>query len=166
MPRVNVYDDIEDDDLPEEPVDRRELMLARIAEDQKQLGRDPALLGYPPTLPIEVALRTATNAEICKSYNISKDQWDQLTNDPVFRGDVAKAMEFIQQEGMTFKVKAKLQAEEFLKKIWRMVHATDGSVPPAVQADLIKFTVRAAGLDGSTEKGGSNQQALQININL
>jgi hypothetical protein len=72
----------------------------------------------------------------------------------------------MQQEGMSFKLKARLQAEEMLKKVWRMVHTNDGSVPPAVKADLIKFMIRAAGYDGSADKNGSNQQALQININL
>jgi hypothetical protein len=169
MPRINVHedDDISEDDLPAPAApDRSEMIMFQSLEDHKALKRDPALLGYPPTLPIEVALRTGTNAEICKSYGISKDEWQVLINDPTFRADVAKAMEIMQQEGMSFKLKARLQAEEMLKKIWRMVHANDGSVPPAVKADLIKFTIRAAGYDGSADKGAGNQQALQININL
>jgi hypothetical protein len=169
MPRINVHedDDISDDDLPSASVpERAEMVMFQSLEDYKALKRDPALLGYPPTLPIEIALRTASNAEICKNYNISRDEWEVLRNDPTFRSDVAKAMEVMQQEGMSFKLKARLQAEEMLKKVWRMVHTNDGSVPPAVKADLIKFMIRAAGYDGSADKNGSNQQALQININL
>jgi hypothetical protein len=37
-----------------------------------------------------------------------------------------------------------------------------------VKADLIKFTIRAAGLDGSKDQAAAQgpQNALQININL
>ena len=44
-----------------------------------------------------------------------------------------------------------------------------GFVPPNVQADLLKFTIRAAGLDGSKDQAanaGAIGTALQININL
>lgn len=171
MPRINVHEDDLEDLLPEaDDEDEKPTKVAVMAHqsllDADALKRDPALLGYPPTLPIEVALRTGTNEEICKHNNISREQWQALCADPTFRNDVAKAVEIMQQEGMSFKLKARLQAEEMLKKIWRMVHAPDGSVPPAVKADLIKFTIRAAGYDGSVEKNAGNQQNLQININL
>lgn len=128
---------------------------------------DPASIGYPPTLPVEVALRTAPIRDICEAYNLSKADWDVLRFDPRFIADLTRAVEMLKEEGMSFKMKARLQSEELLKKSWQMIHDNSGRTPPAVQADLIKFTVKAAGL--SEEKNAANQgqqNALQININL
>jgi len=128
---------------------------------------DPALLGYPPTLPLEIALKTATPKELCEEYGITKQEWDELRADERFRRDVAQYIEMLKEEGMSFKLKARLQSEELLKTSWRMIHSVSGEVPASVKADLIKFTIRAAGLDGSAQKEGASGGAnLQINIVL
>jgi len=130
---------------------------------------DPALLGYPPTLPIEVAMRTAPIRQICEAYGIDRDEWEVLRNHPLFIADVQAAMETLKEDGMSFTVKARLQAEELLKTSWKMIQNV--TTPPTVRADLIKFTIRAAGLDKSAEKvsqmppGGYPAQ-LNIQINL
>lgn len=129
---------------------------------------DPAELGYPPTLPIEVALKTASIADICKAYGLSREQWEALRCDPLFIADLARVVEALKKDGMRFKLKAALQAEELLKESWRLIHARSDEVPPSVKADLIKFTVRAAGLDGSKDQaaaaGASNSLQIQINL--
>lgn len=132
--------------------------------------RPPAPEPYPPTLPVEVALKTGTIPEICDAYGITRDEWNVLRNRPDFRKEVADWVEKLKEEGMTFKAKARLQSEELLKTAWGMIHDKTGLVPSTVRADLIKFIIRASGLDESAKAGagagGVNQTALQININL
>jgi hypothetical protein len=129
---------------------------------------NPALLAYPPTLPIEVALKTAPLKDICAAYNISRADWDVLRAHPVFIEDLKKAVELLKKEGMSFKMRARLQSEGLLETAWNMIHAKPvEDVPANVKADLLKFVVRCAGLEG--EKGGGsggNQTNLQINISL
>jgi len=128
---------------------------------------DPASLGYPPTFPIELALRTAPVKDICEAYGFEKADWDRIRRDPVFLADLRHAVEAVKKDGMSFKLKARLQSEELLKKSWSMIHASPDVVPPSVQADLIKFTIRAAGLDGSKDQASQSiGTALQINIQL
>ena len=140
--------------------------MSTLATINKEPPSDPALLGYPPTLPLEIALRQATSKEICESYGIDRAAWDVLRRDPAFIAAVAGYAEELKKEGMGFKLKARLQAEELLKTSWHMTQ--DKECPPAVRADLIKFTVRAAGLDGAKDAGagGGVGTALQINIHL
>jgi hypothetical protein len=85
-----------------------------------------------------------------------------------FIADLKAVVEELRKDGMSFKMKARLQAEELLKTSWRLIHSNNDDVPPNVKADLIKFTIRAAGLDGSKDQAaaGSQSNALQININL
>lgn len=129
---------------------------------------DPAAIGYPPTLPVEIALRMRPVKEVCESYGIDHNAWKDLCANPVFVDDLKARMIELQSEGSTFKLKARLQAEELLQTSWNLIHESNAIVPPSVKADLIKFTVRAAGLDGSKDQAlaASQQNALQINIDL
>ena len=127
---------------------------------------NPADLSYPSTFPVEIAMRVASVKDICAAYNFTQDEWRTFAADDNFRRDLAAATEMLREEGMSFKVKARLQSEELLKTSWNMIH--EGTVPPAVRADLLKFTVRAAGLDGSKDqaKQAEAHAPLQIQINL
>jgi len=126
---------------------------------------DPADLGFPPMLPFELAMRTAPPSEVCAAYNISKDEFIRLTADPLFAAAYANAREALQKDGASFKIKAKIQAEELLKKSWEMIHSKD--TPTAVKSDLIKATVRWAGYEPKTDgSGAGGTNAFQININL
>lgn len=129
---------------------------------------DPSELGYPPTLPIEIALRVAPLADICAAYGISKEDFAALRHDPVFVADLKRAVELVKKDGMSFKLKAQLQSDELLKTSWKMIHDNSGEVPPSVKADLLKFTIRAAGLDGSKDPSANGQAgpSLSIQINL
>jgi len=106
---------------------------------------DPARLGYPATLPLELAMRTSSTRAICEDYGITEEEWECIRHEPLFLDDLKRAVEMLKEEGMSFKVKAKLQAEEILKTSWRLIH--DPTTPPNVRADLIKSTVRWAGYD-------------------
>lgn len=126
---------------------------------------DPAALGYPPTLPVEVALRTASIKAICESYGLSQEDWADLRANEGFVAHVRRILEAVKKDGgLGFKLKAQLQSEELLKTSWRLIH--NNQTPAPVKADLIKFTVRAAGLDGSKEQAAASTPTLNIQINL
>jgi hypothetical protein len=142
-------------------------MASRALTNTQPVG-DPATIGFPPTLPIEVAMRVAPIRDICEAYDLNREDWEALRHDPLFIIAVAEAKKALSKEGMSFKMKARLQSEELLKTSWTMIHASSDEVPPNVKADLIKFTIRAAGLDGSKDQVANAvaSNALQININL
>lgn len=128
---------------------------------------NPAEIGlYPPTFPVEIALRVAPLQKICQEYGISHEEWLVLKEDPVFKRDLMAAVEMVKKDGMSFKLKAQLQADELLKTSWKMIHSSQEEVPASVRADLLKFTVRAAGYAEPAEKANANQNTLQIQINL
>lgn len=142
------------------------LTTADVFEMGADVARDPARLGYPPTLPIEIALKTAPLQTIRQEYGYSEDEWDALRHDPMFLADLAKAVEMVKQDGMSFKLKARLQAEEILKTSWKLIHSPNSDVAPAVKADLIKATMRWAGYDEKAQGAAQGGTALNIQINL
>jgi hypothetical protein len=122
-------------------------------------------LGFSPLLPVELALKTAPVETIYTSYGLSKDDFADLMTSPAFISAYKDAQALVKEEGMAFKLKAKMQAEEMLKVSWSLVH--DKEVPPSVRADLLKWTSRVAGFEPkNVEQGGPAQQPLNIQINL
>lgn len=157
--------------LPATYVDATRTTAIQLAEPSKAITpvnpADPARIGYPPTLPIELALQTASVGAICEAYSITSEEWELIRHHPAFQADMERAKELVAQEGMSFKLKAKLQAEELLKTSWRTIH--DPLTPPSVKADLIKATMRWADLDNPkidpNNPGGGQSFAIQINFN-
>ena len=128
---------------------------------------DPAQLGWPPALPLEIALREHTPTQVCQAYGLDRDDWDRLRYDPLFVAELKRCVTELQKDGMRFRIKARLQSEELLKKSWEMIHDSYDKVPAAVKADLIKHTIKAAGLDASKEQAqGAGLNPLNIQINL
>ena len=126
---------------------------------------DPAYLGYPATLPIEIAMRSSPLRTICEDYGITRDEWERLRQDPVFIQDVSAAVKALKEDGVSFKLKARLQADALLKTSWTLIH--DNATPAPVRADLIKSTVKWAGLEPKAGEGGATGgNALNIQINL
>lgn len=134
--------------------------------------KDPTTLAWPPTLPIELALKTASPMELQIEYGYTDSEWARLRVNETFLKELAGACELVRQEGMSFKLKSKLIAEENLKQVWKMVHQSHEVVPPAVKAKLIELTSRWAGFDPRTngEEGAAggplNANTLNIQINL
>jgi hypothetical protein len=130
--------------------------------------KDPAEIGYPPTLPVEIALREYDVKTICEAYGIDSEQWDSIRTNPIFISDLKARLVELQTDGVSFKMKARLQAVEYLKQMWTL--AGSNETPAAVRADLMKFVVRAAGLDGSKDQaaaaGAVLGNALSITLHL
>ena len=103
--------------------------------------------------------------EVKDRHNISAEDILVFQKDPVFLKKVESYRNEIREKGMTFKLKARAQAEELLTTSWTLIHNPDTSA--AVKADLIKSTVKWGGLepknDTQTEGSGGG---VKITINL
>jgi hypothetical protein len=88
-----------------------------------------------------------------------------FNSDPVFLKKVEHYRTEIRDKGMTFRLKARAQAEELLTTSWLLIH--DPIVSPAVKADLIKSTVKWANLEpkgNESVEAGSGGVSITINL--
>jgi hypothetical protein len=130
-----------------------------------QRDRDPAKIAWASTLPIELALRTASPPELREHYGYTDEEWAALRENPVFIAELTAACDLVKQEGMSFKLKCRLQAEAMLETNWRMVHAPHSEVPANVKQRLMEATFRMAGYDSKEGVAGvGNQLNIQINL--
>lgn len=103
--------------------------------------------------------------EIKQRHKITASELVVFNKDRVFLKQVETYRDEIRDKGLTFKLKARAQAEELLTTSWGLIHSPD--VSPAVKADLIKSTVKWAGLEAKTEEGGGGAAGgVRININF
>ena len=120
-------------------------------------------------LAFDIALRLEGSGEplesILKTHGITAEVLAGYGKDPAFEKQVEYLRTEIREKGLSFKLKAKSQAEDLLTTSWLLIHNPD--VSPAVKADLIKSTVKWAGLDSSVNADvGGNTGGVKITINL
>ena len=106
-----------------------------------------------------------TLQEVIARHSIAASDILEFNKDPIFHKKVETYRTEIRDKGMTFRLKARAQAEELLTTSWLLIH--DPGVSPAVKADLIKSTVKWAGLEPKDGVGaGDGGGGVKITINL
>jgi hypothetical protein len=129
----------------------------------------PDVTKWTNRLAFDLALRLENSGEeldeILDRHHITAFDLLKFNKDPVFLRKVSDFRTEIREKGVTFRMKARAQAEELLTTSWTLIHSPD--VSPAVKADLIKSTVKWAGLepkgDIAADTGGNG---VKITINL
>lgn len=113
-----------------------------------------ALEGSGETLP-----------EIMTRHSITKNDLGDYNQDSMFLKKVDHLRDEVREKGMTFRLKAKAQAEELLTTSWTLIHSPD--VSATVKADLIKSTVKWGNLEptkDTVEVGSGGGVTIQINL--
>ena len=102
--------------------------------------------------------------EIRTRHKITVDDIVKFNTDKVYLKKVESYRTEIVDKGMTFKLKARAQAEELLTTSWTMIHSLE--VSSAVKADLIKSTVKWGGLETNNTNTEDASGGVKITINL
>lgn len=118
---------------------------------------------WQSSLVTDVALGVDEDA-ICEAYGIQHHHLRKIKEDPRFRTRLEKLAEELQKEGMSFRLKAQMQAEELLRTSFAMIH--DENVDPKVRSKLIADTVRWAGWDNSKAEDAGSRGGTGITINI
>jgi hypothetical protein len=106
-----------------------------------------------------------TLQEVVTRHKINANDILTFNKDPIFLKKVEHYQGEVREKGLTFKLKARAQAEELLTTSYLLIH--DPAVSPAVKADLIKSTVKWAGLEPkNTEVSEGAGGGVRITINL
>lgn len=125
---------------------------------------NPAKKGWTAALLVDVALRV-DDQTLCDTYDLQYHELDEIKNDPSFIVQLAAVQKELEKEGVSFRLKAQMQAEALLQTSWSLIHSA--ATPAAVKAGLIKDTVRWAGFDAPPQAGaGGGRGGFSVNIVL
>ena len=119
---------------------------------------------FDPRIAYEIALGIDTPASVFEKHGYSNEQAAALVAVPSFVATIKKYQEEILAGGISFKLKAKMQAEDLLSHSY--IIATDPEAPMAVRADLIKWTAKMAGLEPVADKGSGQTGGFVLNISF
>jgi len=128
-----------------------------------------ATMRWTDRFALDIALSICGSGDdtpsILASHGLTPADLADFSKDPVFTRRVQDYCTNIKENGLTFKLKAKAQAEILLETSFDLIH--DKDVSPAVKADLIKWTAKVAGLEPTGKEGGAAMgNAVVVNINL
>tara|TARA_Y100001956_G_scaffold30113_1_gene29737 strand:- start:160 stop:549 length:390 start_codon:yes stop_codon:yes gene_type:complete len=113
---------------------------------------------------LDEAIGTSADA-ICEAYDLQHHEYMAIKSDVSFMAQVANMRKELEKEGVSFRLKAQMQAECYLDKVWELVQSSN--TDPKVKAALIKDTVRWAGFDNPVGSGpGGAGGGFQVTINL
>lgn len=115
------------------------------------------------TLVIDVALGVDYDT-ICEAYGLQFPQLARIMDDASFKKRLDTLRDAMAKEGVSFRMKAQMQAEEYLKTAFDMVHNRE--VDPRVRAKLISDTVRWAGFDTAANAEAVAGSGISVTINL
>lgn len=129
-----------------------------------------ALTKWTDRLALDVALSLEgsgdTLNDIATHHKVTPSDILDYSKDPVFEKRVDAYRKDIRENGLSFRMKAKAQSEELLTTSWVLIH--DPNTSAAVKADLIKSTVKWAGLEPKDNERAQQGDGggVKITINL
>lgn len=113
-------------------------------------------------LAVELALHVDDAAEIFASYGYNGAQAAELLENPTFVLLMQQAQRAVVEEGLSFKMKAKLIAGELLPYAHDL--ATDPLISAAVRMDAIKWAASVAGFAKEAKEEGKDNGGLTLTI--
>lgn len=105
--------------------------------------------------------------ELITDLGLTEHEFELLCEDHLFKRKVREFAKELTENGASFALKARVQAEELLKVQYRI--ASDPETPTSVAVTAIANTVRWAGFDrkpDATEGDVNSRPKISININL
>ena len=149
--------DLESENEPEFDYDS----LVTLSSERALLPRPP-LKEYSQNFIMEIALGLETPESLCVRYDITPLEYLQLSANQTFITDLAHWRQRMADEGLSFKLKARVQAEEYLQEIDNIV--TDPTTSKETKLAAISRVVQWGGLDTKPSDTGNAKPSITINI--
>lgn len=119
---------------------------------------------WDPRLLLDLVIAVDTLEEILDRYSMTRDEYDQLSTNIVFRRELATTMRDIRENGASFRAKARIQAESYLPVVDDMIW--DRDIAPGTRLDAVKSIVRWGDLEPKEKREQVQQVQPQINVQI
>jgi len=126
--------------------------------------KSAAEMTYDPRLAYELALEMGEPLGIFARYGFDESAARDMLKFKPFVATIKKHKDEILEHGVSFKMKAKIQAEDLLTHSYAL--AVDPATPAAVRSDLIKWTAKVAGLEPTPNKVAEAGGAAPFQLNI
>lgn len=117
---------------------------------------------WPPQLVVELALQLHPLEDILSRHSLAESDYQNLLTNLTFRREVATTIRELSENGQSFKLKARMQAEAYLEVVDDIVN--DLSIAASTRMDAIKYMTKCGDLEPRDTKDIGN--ATQVNVNI
>jgi hypothetical protein len=104
----------------------------------------PTELGFPPGLPVELAMGLNTPRSICTGYGVTKDDFEALADNPIFKAQFNHYMEMRTEPDGMFRLQAVLMSTKALDEQYKMM--IDKEAPWAIRLKASENIIEYANL--------------------
>ena len=119
---------------------------------------------WDPRLLLDLALAVDPLEDILTRYSLTSQHYDALMASQTFRRELALMVRDVQENGASFKAKAKVQAESYLPVLDMLIY--DETVAASTKLSAIQSVVRWGDLEPKPTKEEQTTNATQINVNI
>jgi hypothetical protein len=109
-------------------------------------------------LCFDVALGVDSLDEILARYALSAEQFQVWAKHPLFMRTVGEFQKHIRENGLSFRAKARMQAEDLLGVAYGLVQ--DKNTPASTRADLIKWIAKMGELEPTQAGAGADSAKI------
>jgi len=114
---------------------------------------------WPPDFLLEIALGLEPTQDIMDRYGVTPLQLQQWYEHPVFKKELTELQKRISDEGLSFKLKSRVQAEQYLKEIHKVMMSN--ATPPATKLAVLQSLAKWAGFEPKESK-----EATTVNVQV
>lgn len=106
----------------------------------------------------DIALGIDSTEEVLKRYGVDPATYEEWCNNPVFTRTISELQRYIRDNGLSFKAKARIQAEDLLDVAYKLTYSPD--TPANVRADLIKWIAKMGELEPKSTERQQKEEPL------
>lgn len=147
-------------DLLDEPNELDTLLASVAAPSPPAPAKKPR--DYPQNFCMELALGLEDEDALCIRYDISPYEYACLKENHAFQKDLSAWRSRMAEDGLSFKLKARVQAESYLQEIDTIITSIDTS--PETKLNAITRCVEWAGLGPKQQESKGSGTSVTINI--
>lgn len=141
-----------------------EAFLSGITDHALPLTDGLLMPAFSAALILDLALESDSLENLCNKYKITPLDLQSLLDNAAFYKAVTDMKSEIGERGVSFKLKAAIQADMYLQDIHKMV--SDATTPASVKLDAIKSVVKWADLEPKQKDTAGGGSAFKLVINM
>lgn len=121
----------------------------------------PTELGFPPGLPVELALGLNPPRDVCAGYGVTREDFEALAANPIFRAQYGHYVEMRTEPDGMFRLQATLMSTKALDEQYKMM--IDKEAPWAIRLKASENIIQYANL---LPKKAEDQLGEKFSINI
>lgn len=125
---------------------------------------NPAHLGFPAGLPVELAMDLNSVRKICEGYGVTREDYEALMENPIFIAQLEECIELRGKANGEFMLKSRLMSTRALEEQFKMM--VDVETPAAVRLKSSENIIAYSGMAPKQSADGGAGNGMSININL